>query len=557
MTNQVVFELNGKDAGLVRAWLNAKNSIAAYDSQLGKVDKTQQKNTQSAKQFDKAIGDQANRVIGLVSSYVSVASAIGIWRQAAEEAIQKTEEASKKQDELTRRYRLQAGLTSLQGAAAKQSIYKVAEQTASTSEQAFGGATALASTGFDAKEAQGPALKATLELIQAQQLAGKNVDAGQLAEAASKYLASQDKDKTGANLRELAIAIQGLKETPLKITDLEQLAKQGATLKGKIGYKEQLANFAMLLESMDAEKAGTGMREVALHLSTAGGAKDKTKALQSIGLKPGDVDPQQVGFEKSLVAIEEGLKKHPKVNRATFLKTLVEATNIAPFELMSHNQDKVKRYVAQEGDEAGFNAASSAGSSGRNAAERRQTVRLEQKRAEKDALNAHYRRALEEYELSQDRNDAQIGLRLKGFDTLTTFGMSPETAMKTVSGHDLVNTDKTSKGNKKNIQGIQDQLAKDFGSEAPGINLEKADVERANSDVQGQGEALKRQLYAARKSGDSEQYDLLRKQIEVLSGIQADLKAGRQINVSVTPAGSTAPAKPVAAAGITAGGSRQ
>lgn len=488
MANNVEVELSAQDASTVRAWMNAKNSIAAYEAALASVDNAQQKNAKSASTFDKqlaegkrlteslatiqeahnarldryrellasgainqqtfdraakasaatltakgtAIENTANRMIGMVAGYASLTTAANIYRKASEEAIQKAEEAADKQDELARRYRVQAGLTQLGGEEAKKSITRIAQDTASTTEAAFDAATALTSTGFSATEASGPALEATLKLIQAQQLKGKNVDAGGLAEAASQYLASQGKEKTGANLRELAIAVQGMKDTPLKITDLADLAKEGATLKGKIGYEDQLANFAMLRETMGAGESATGMRNVALHLATAGGAKDKTTALKQIGLKPEDVDLVGESFDTALGRIQSGLQKVPESKRAAILKTLVESANIAAFELLSNNQDRVAELRKKGQDAGALEGDFQIGATGRNAAKRRLQAETEVMDADAGQGSQVENTRLAYQNVLREKGVGTLSrtLKLMQFDLLKSVGVAPDKAVE-------------------------------------------------------------------------------------------------------------------------------
>lgn len=487
MANNVEVILSAQDASTVRAWMNAKNSILAYEAALAGVDTAQQKNTKSASAFDKtlaegkrlteslatsqeahnarldryrellaagainqqtfdravkssiatlnakggAIESTAGRMIGLVAGYASLTAAVDLYRKASEEAMKKAEEAADKQDELARRYRVQAGLTELGGEEAKASITKIAKDTANTTEAAFDAATALTSTGFDAKESSGPALEATLKLIQAQQLRKKDVDAGGLAEAASQYLASQGKAKTGENLRQLAVAVQGMKDTPLKVTDLSALAKEGATLKGKIAYEDQLANFAMLRETKDAGEAATGMRNVALHFATAGGAKDKTQALKQIGLKPGDVDLVGESFDTALGRIQSGLQKVPESKRSTILKTLVETANISIYDLLANNQARVAELRKKGQDASALEEDFQIGATGRNAAKRRLQAETEIMDAEAGQGTQLENTRLAYQNVLREKGVGVFSRNLKGmqFNLLTSMGMDPESAV--------------------------------------------------------------------------------------------------------------------------------
>lgn len=51
---KVEIVLDGKDAGVVRAWMAAKASVESFENALVKIDPAQQRNAESAKQFEKA-----------------------------------------------------------------------------------------------------------------------------------------------------------------------------------------------------------------------------------------------------------------------------------------------------------------------------------------------------------------------------------------------------------------------------------------------------------------------------------------------------------------------
>lgn len=491
MTEQVNVDVVANDKGSP-AWKRQMDAVAAYNRELARIEIEQRRNAAAAAAFDKAIARVGNQIAGTAARYVSLTSAATAYLQIAEEVIRKSEQAASAKDENARRFRVQAGLDALGGEAARKKIVEAAIATASTSEDAFGAATALTSTGFDAESASGSGLRAVLNLIQAQQLKGKTVNADDLAESASKYLASQGLEKNGQNLQTLAVAIQGLKETPMKITDLAQLAKQGATLKGKIGMPEQIANFAMLLESMDAEKAGTSLREVALHMSTAGGAKDKTRALAQIGLKPEDVDLVGESFDEALGKIQGGLQTVPESKRATILKTLFEAANIASYQLLADNRDKVARYVQQEGDVAGFNADVAIGTSGRNAAARRQAVREQERMANLNKDGDLVWGAAAEQMRSDGISEFQIGVRKRGYDLARSMGFSPETAINTIVGSNVASTGSSNAEVRKAIQANKQADLGPLGSAEDEIRKLREATERNTEAVEQQNAAGQR-----------------------------------------------------------------
>lgn len=387
-----------------------------------------------------ALGGIGGKLTALIGGYASLTAGVNFFRQANEEAMRVAAEAATKQDDVVRRFRAQAGLTELEGDAAKGDIYAAGEAAAMTPDQAFGAATSLVSTGFEAKEAQGAALTPFLKLIAAQALDPKKATGtADMAENFSQFLSATGQDKTGANVEKLAVAIQSVKATPLKVTDLAQLSKQGAGLKemGRLSPEDMLANFANLRNVLSAEDAGTGMREVVKNLAIAGSRKDRVKELKKMGLKAEDVDFVGEDLQTVLQRVQKGLQKLPEKDRAGALDKLVEGANIATFNLMAKGQADVEKLRSGMDDKAGFEADVEVGTSGRNAAARRQASRQQRKKAEKNNNRDLYGAALEEFEQDRGTSDVQTAFRRTAYNTMTGLGFSPETSTKWVSGSDF------------------------------------------------------------------------------------------------------------------------
>lgn len=89
---------------------------------------------------------------------------------------------------------------------------------------------------------------------------------------------------------------------------MRYLAKQGSALKqAGLSEEEQLASFGVLRKSFEAPDSGVALRNVSMHMATAGGATDKKAALKEIGLKPEDVDMVGESFLDALAKLSEGI----------------------------------------------------------------------------------------------------------------------------------------------------------------------------------------------------------------------------------------------------------
>lgn len=345
----------------------------------------------------------------LASGLMSVAQAARFVANANREAQHAAEEAALKQEQLLIRYRAQAGLNEVQGAEAKKSIMKNALITATTSVEASGAATAMVSTGFDASVAQGSGLLPFLKLLKAQALdPAKATGSNEMAEAFSQFLSGSGQAKSGENVEKLAVAIQGLKATPLKVTDLAQLAKHASTLNnvGGMNADEMLSNFAFLRGNEDAESAGTHLRELVRQLATAGGNKKATEQLAEMGMMPEDVDFVGEDFATVMDRVKKGMARLSPEQQKIAADTLVEGRNMsALFTLMDHQGD-VADLRQLMGDKAGFEADFQMTSTGKNATDVRQDLEAELLDSARD-LNT--KRDRKSFQNNMKKSDGLIG----------------------------------------------------------------------------------------------------------------------------------------------------
>lgn len=486
MTDKVEFVLEAQDQGATRAWQAIARSVVDYQRELGKIDDLEKKNESAAAAHGRAaqrvledlktpqerynrqlahldelrkknlltelqygaavrknstdflastsasesgINKLITRVGGLAAGYFGVSAAVGHFTQANKEAIAEAEAAATKFDTMFRRFNVMAGLRGIEGKDAKLRILKSAEKFGFRSEEAEAGATALASSGFSAPEASGPALDALLKLQGAQTLYNKEASPGDIAASFSGFLSANNIDLTGQNVEKYGVALQSLKETPINVRDLGQLSKVSGALKGAMSPEEQLANFAQLrAKGVQAEESGKVLRETVQNLSIAGTMKDRTKALKDIGLKPTDVDFQDESFEQVMGRIQKGLQKVRPEKRDDIIATLVEKSNVSGFTALMEGQGPVQELIAGMGDKAGYEKDVEEASGGIARAKTRQEVAREVRAAERDQnaglMRGEIRAVMEE----RGAKPSIVSSAEKAFDWAQFFGASPETA---------------------------------------------------------------------------------------------------------------------------------
>ncbi|HEY0982671.1 phage tail tape measure protein [Schlesneria sp.] len=455
----------------------------------------QRKMTEETKSSGDALTRLGTRLAGIATAYVSVTRAVQFLTTANREAQQAAEDAASKQEDLLKRFQVQAGLNQIQGRQAKVSIYKAAIDTATTSEDAFNTAAEMVSTGFSADQAQGPALTPFLKLMKAQALTpDKATSSKEMAAAFSMFLTANKKDLNAQNVEELATQIQGLKETPLKIPDLQQLAKHSGTLRelGGMSAEDQLANFAMLRKTQIAEEAGTHMREIVRQLATSKSSPKVVEQLNRMGLQPEDVDFKGEDFRTVMGRLKKGIESLPQEDRASALDIVVEGRNISSTITEMEGLDEVDDLKKKMNDKAGFAADVATTTTGKNATSIRQKTAMEMVKAAKDMNSKTMREA---YELKLETS----GLTPLGVST----GMAAYDAGNSLMGHEAFmmmfgsNEQRTQVGidamdRERNLQDaktvIEDRKAQRKAEKAPPVPAPPPVNVNVNIQMPGNGE---------------------------------------------------------------------
>lgn len=492
MSQKVEFVLDAKDAGLVRAWLNAQQSVMAYEKGLQAVDKGQQRAARSGADQSKALAEvnrllksaespaeayqrrldavakslqagtiaehEANRarraakgildqatgsqsrfttsitsgIMSGVASYATLTNGIGLAKQALEallatneEFIKRGQEAGKIFDKSSRAFAIAANLSPEEQKAADERSVQIGIETGFSREKVGAAANALASAGFSAQEATGGTLRALLQTMNAQGL--RDEDPGRIAEALAKYLSSQDLEMTEANVRKVGNQFQAFgPDTSLRFRDLPFLANIGAGLEGKVSQEQQIASQAILSRTKDAGQAATETQAIVQNLSTARGQKDRSAALDELGLKPEQVDFIGEDLTDVVKTLDKALSAKPEKDRGRLLRTLVEGANIATFETLAKSADEIEQRAKTAEAEGAklFPAAEKIGSESRDAIETRLKLQQDAALAKRDDRSDLLRSAIETQSINQGEAPGITAGRSAAFDrSRSIFGL--------------------------------------------------------------------------------------------------------------------------------------
>ena len=434
MSNKVEMILSVKDAQAVAAWKRSQQSIAAFNRELDKVGQIQRRNKQQSGQFFKGM---STNLVSMAAGYVSVAGSAALLINANREILQQTEEVAKKFDEIFRKFRVQSGLRGIEADSARGRILEIAERQAMTSEQATGSATQLVSSGFSPQEASGGSLEEFLRVLNASNASGKEVDSAGLAKALASYLDAQGLDKNEKNVALVGRSVQALfKNTNLQLADLQDLAKVSSVFAGKLSIQEQLGAYSTLVDSMPASEAKTGLRNFVLQSATASAQKEKVKSLDTIGLKPTDIDFVGENLDQVLDRLATGLAKLPVEEQLPVLTKIYEKENAAVVQSLINKRQKVTSSYAIQNNDKGFMADVDEATSGRNAGLRRAEARRERRRFQEDQQDEL--KILESEALMEEAGMApwRRDINRKGYETFRYLGFDSDTSLNMINPWD-------------------------------------------------------------------------------------------------------------------------
>lgn len=345
--------------------------------------------------------------------------AVAAIKKLAEEQKRQREAAEvtiKTVDDLSRDYAIQGGLKAdEQRLKARSEIMTVARENGSTVEQAFNTASQLASSGFESPT--GETLDSALKIIKTSDMA-KGDPKGYI-DAAARYLKASNRELNGKNLLEIGVAMRGLADTPVQASDLSEFAAAAPVLNMQgVDWKTGLGMMTELRRGMSGAESGTKMRNIALKLAKASTDKQASEALETIGLKPEDVDAIGETMPQALQVLGERINAQPIEKRVGLMTKIFEGENVAAADILMKNLPGVDKNIKAMADDSLFTAGVNFQLQGHNAETNRATIDLQNKQLEDEAGVTRKTVLLKEVEINRIERMKNQGVLKNTYDTI-------------------------------------------------------------------------------------------------------------------------------------------
>jgi hypothetical protein len=420
---------------------------------------------------------QVGAVGSLVSGYLSAVNVVSMWHAETQKLLKAVDEVGVRSDVAVRKWRILANQTALEGEGSKRRIHGTGQQYAYTNDAAMEAARELQSAGFSAEQASGPALESLFKSLAANSKFDKDTDTGPLAKASANYLNSQGMALTGGNLEKLGMMADKLGDvSTFNIADVEELAKHGSAMAGKLTLEEQFAADTKLIqEGKSGSEAANSLEKIVLSLTGKGDKKKTQEALKEMGLDPTAVDMQGESYTVATQRLKAGLASVPAERQDTLLAKLFGVEHFSPAKTLITKADEVAGLTQGLDDRAAFESDVAIATGGRAAAERRA------KAIEEDSLEAKAGRFTDDTVKSArrtaERNAGYPALFSSAndlqYDALRSAGASQQSALLFTSG-------------KKDGERIIQILERMDKSSSEQVELLKKDRPALNRNAQGE-----------------------------------------------------------------------
>lgn len=482
----------------------AERSIQSLEQKYAKLENaiTQigRKQKQSSDSVVSSLKGQIGSVASLAAGYLSLATAITTAFEKNREFIRLADEASLKLDEMSRKFRIQGGLTALQGASAQKSIQAAAVAAGFSSEQAFQAATQMVSSGATPEEAQGKGLEVVLKTMAASNLFGRGQEGGPpvadptaLAKAMTSYLNSQGLKLSPDNYEKIGMGVQrAFKNTDILLPDLVELAQIGSVLKGRLSQEEQIAAMAGLKTEggLAGADAATQLRNTVLFSATSKGHVAEEKALRKMGLKPEDVDFVGETFTDVLKRYQQGLSKLKPEQVLPTLETIFGKRSVTGAKNLIDNVGLLEERQKVLGDKNAFESDVAVATSGRAAGNRRLIEAEQQQLADRAGKysDVDVKRSFGIAAREGGMSEARISLNQLIYDAYRTAGAEQETALSAIGSRTSARVGANSRDN--SLQERTNQLLEESlkaQQEQTGVLKAAAENRALNRNAQGEG----------------------------------------------------------------------
>jgi hypothetical protein len=404
-----------------------KKSKVTEEEYAWAVGQSKKQLMESTHQGNAGLDTMITRLAGVAAGYLSIQTGVSWWMNANKDLLDQANQLGDKYDTMQRRFRVQASLDSIQGKEAQRKIVDQAFAGGNTREQAAEASVAMATTGFSNEVITGGGLREVLKFYNAQTVDGSEANFGTMTQAITRYLKSQKLEMSVENIRMLGQKVQGLKETPLKVTDLEFLANEAAEFSGKMSVDDQLAVYGQLMEIKEGDQASTNFRNIVGRLASARVSGEKKRALRKLKLKPEDVDLVGETFDEAIGKIDRGLQQRPEKEREGIIKLLFEERAVPAFIALAKGADE-RTALKQQMQRDLVNEDAAVFERGPAAANRRQDLNLEQQKVKRDDRGNEWRKAIESELLDRGYSPLSTAYTLKKFDIHRLLGNDPDVA---------------------------------------------------------------------------------------------------------------------------------
>ncbi|QDU82681.1 Phage-related minor tail protein [Polystyrenella longa] len=331
----VTLQVAGDSEKAQQELVNLEKKLVKMTSKLQAMGKKSQKVSQESKsgfhQMGKSIQQTGMRLFALEKGYnIAVRGATKLL-ETHKKITAERNEIGKRVGQEDLKLQIQAGLTRDE---VKQRFPQMRAATmltpsVSNVEEMFQVQTQLHSSGFRPEDLEsGRALLAALNLKAATNQFGESMgDVKEVILSISQFRKGMgDASPSAASIESTGGKLTQLFEgSDIQFPHLGELANVAAALKGlNIDENQQLASFSALVDVMGPAESKTGLRQVASRLRGASESEKKVAALESLNLKPEDVDLIGESFITALERLQAAASKVDEKTRSSALLNLFD-----------------------------------------------------------------------------------------------------------------------------------------------------------------------------------------------------------------------------------------
>jgi hypothetical protein len=394
---------------------DADRAIANLERKIERLEQGVKQASRRMKEGNKGWGDSLGDV---AAKYLTIGAAVGAMTAAVRAVVGENtkllaqlDEFAAKQAENQVKLQIQGAMTTPQVQAMLPGIEKSLMAVPATDlEGAMKLQTQLHSSGFSPKDVQsGDALQAALEIKAATNQFGRDIGDGAEAVKALSMIAKAggSANPTAEEMRQIGGSAVSLFEiSDVQFPDFKQLAPKIGLLKNfGMSLEESMGAFASLTDIMGGSKADTALAQFVSRTATASAFKERTKALETVGLTPEDVAMSAggKGFAETIDLMRDKLKDVDETTKNNFFAKMYgeEAGPAAAYMLSESGAAKTKDYVDRASNRDAYGRNVDTFSESRFARHERDKIGIEFATLARDLKTGEF--TWQEYQTAEDR----------------------------------------------------------------------------------------------------------------------------------------------------------